>query len=170
MFAWTSVSRHISHPYDLVFNLRQDNTTISKDGAKRFGWLYVGRPCKAKILGNVRRSISDYFNGFNQRQNNAGVGIKASCSSSDMCRPLYNLTMALHRSPKPAVPISAKTDLIGHNRNYRLGPRIYNQHLVVQQRIGKLQNRRNFLTKNVGERQQTHGARNPLTYTQACRY
>lgn len=34
VFGWTSLSRDIFHPYDLVFNLRQDNTTISKEEAK----------------------------------------------------------------------------------------------------------------------------------------
>jgi len=38
VFGWTSVSRHISHPYDPVFNLRHDNATISKDEAKAV-WL-----------------------------------------------------------------------------------------------------------------------------------
>ena len=31
---WTSVTRHISHPYDLIFNLRPDNTIIDKHEAK----------------------------------------------------------------------------------------------------------------------------------------
>jgi acylphosphatase len=37
---WTSVTRNITQPYDLVFNLRPDNTIISKDEAKRV-WLAV---------------------------------------------------------------------------------------------------------------------------------
>ena len=40
VLGWTSVSRHISHPYDFVFNLRHDNTTISKDEAKAI-WLDI---------------------------------------------------------------------------------------------------------------------------------
>jgi len=42
VFGWTSVTRHISHPYDLVFNLRQDNTIISTDEAKAV-WLGICR-------------------------------------------------------------------------------------------------------------------------------
>jgi len=42
VFGWTSVTRHISHPYDLVFNLRQDNTIISKGEAKAV-WLGICR-------------------------------------------------------------------------------------------------------------------------------
>jgi acylphosphatase len=42
VFGWTSASRHISHPYDLVFNLRQDNTIIDKDEAKAV-WLGICR-------------------------------------------------------------------------------------------------------------------------------
>jgi acylphosphatase len=37
---WTSLSRGISHPYNLVFDLRSDNTTISKHKAKRV-WLGI---------------------------------------------------------------------------------------------------------------------------------
>jgi len=47
VFGWTSVSRHISHPYDLVFNLRQENATISKDEAKAI-WLGI---CKKTAQG-----------------------------------------------------------------------------------------------------------------------
>jgi acylphosphatase len=42
VIGWTSVSRHISHPYDLVFSLRHDNTTITKDQAKAV-WLDICR-------------------------------------------------------------------------------------------------------------------------------
>ena len=43
----TSVSRNITHPYDLVFNLRPDNTIISKHEAKRV-WLAV---CEKAVKG-----------------------------------------------------------------------------------------------------------------------
>jgi acylphosphatase len=45
--SWTSVSRHISHPYDLVFNLRRDNMTINKDEAKAV-WLDI---CRKTVKG-----------------------------------------------------------------------------------------------------------------------
>ena len=32
--AWTSVTYNIAHPYDLVFKLRADDTTISPTAAK----------------------------------------------------------------------------------------------------------------------------------------
>jgi acylphosphatase len=44
---WTSVTRNITKPYDLVFNLRPDNTTISKNEAKRV-WLAV---CEKAVKG-----------------------------------------------------------------------------------------------------------------------
>jgi acylphosphatase len=44
---WTSVSRNITHPYDLIFNLRPDNTAISKHEAKRV-WLDV---CEKSVRG-----------------------------------------------------------------------------------------------------------------------
>jgi len=44
---WTSVSRHISHPYDLVFNLRPDNTIIDKGEAKEV-WLDI---CEETVKG-----------------------------------------------------------------------------------------------------------------------
>jgi acylphosphatase len=44
---WTSVSRHISHPYDLVFDVRGDNMTISKDEAKAV-WLDI---CRKTVKG-----------------------------------------------------------------------------------------------------------------------
>jgi acylphosphatase len=44
---WTSVSRHISHPYDLIFNLRRDNMTINKDEAKAV-WLDI---CRKTVKG-----------------------------------------------------------------------------------------------------------------------
>ena len=44
---WTSVSRKITHPYDLVFNLRPDNTTINKQEAKRV-WLDI---CQKAVKG-----------------------------------------------------------------------------------------------------------------------
>jgi acylphosphatase len=47
VFGWTSVSRHISHPYDLVFNLRHHDTTISKDEAKAV-WLDI---CQKTVQG-----------------------------------------------------------------------------------------------------------------------
>jgi len=37
---WTSVTRNIARPYDLVFNLRPDDTTISKHEAKKV-WLTI---------------------------------------------------------------------------------------------------------------------------------
>lgn len=44
---WTSVTRNITQPYDLVFNLRPDNTIISKDEAKEV-WLAV---CEKAVKG-----------------------------------------------------------------------------------------------------------------------
>jgi acylphosphatase len=44
---WTSVSRNITQPYDLVFNLRPDDTTISKHEAKKV-WLAV---CEKAVKG-----------------------------------------------------------------------------------------------------------------------
>jgi acylphosphatase len=44
---WTSVTRNITQPYDLVFNLRPDNTTISKHEAKKV-WLAV---CEKAVKG-----------------------------------------------------------------------------------------------------------------------
>ncbi|MGC1937230.1 MAG: acylphosphatase [Pseudolabrys sp.] len=44
---WTSVSRHILHPYNLVFNLRPSNTTIKKGEAKKI-WLEI---CKETVTG-----------------------------------------------------------------------------------------------------------------------
>jgi acylphosphatase len=48
VFAWTSVSRDISHPYDLVFNLRQDNTILGKHEAKAV-WLGI---CEKAVQGD----------------------------------------------------------------------------------------------------------------------
>jgi len=42
VIGWTSISRRISHPYNLVFSLRHDNTTITKDQAKAV-WLDICR-------------------------------------------------------------------------------------------------------------------------------
>jgi acylphosphatase len=47
LVGWTSVSRNITHPYDLVFNLRSDDTTISKHRAKSV-WLAV---CEKAVQG-----------------------------------------------------------------------------------------------------------------------
>jgi acylphosphatase len=44
---WTSVTRNITQPYDLVFDLRPDNTTISKQEAKKV-WLAV---CEKAVKG-----------------------------------------------------------------------------------------------------------------------
>jgi acylphosphatase len=44
---WTSVTRNITQPYDLVFDLRLDNTTISKQEAKKV-WLAV---CEKAVKG-----------------------------------------------------------------------------------------------------------------------
>jgi hypothetical protein len=44
---WTSVSRHILHPYNLVFNLRPNNTTIKKGEAKKI-WLEI---CTKTVTG-----------------------------------------------------------------------------------------------------------------------
>jgi acylphosphatase len=44
---WTSVTRDITQPYDLVFDLRPDNTTISKQEAKKV-WLAV---CEKAVKG-----------------------------------------------------------------------------------------------------------------------
>jgi acylphosphatase len=45
---WTSVSRGISHPYDLVFDLRPDDTTIKKHEAKQV-WLGI---CEKTVKGD----------------------------------------------------------------------------------------------------------------------
>jgi len=47
VIGWTSVSRHISHPYDLVFSLRHDNSTITGDQAKAV-WLDI---CQKTVKG-----------------------------------------------------------------------------------------------------------------------
>jgi acylphosphatase len=44
---WTSVSRDIKNPYDLVFTLRADNTTIKKKAAKSV-WLQI---CNKAVKG-----------------------------------------------------------------------------------------------------------------------
>jgi acylphosphatase len=44
---WTSVSRHISHPYNLVFDLRDDDKEIGKDEAKAV-WLGI---CQKTVKG-----------------------------------------------------------------------------------------------------------------------
>ncbi len=44
---WTSVSRHITHPYDLVFTLRKDDAIIKKGAAKAV-WLKI---CEATVQG-----------------------------------------------------------------------------------------------------------------------
>jgi acylphosphatase len=44
---WTSVSRHIKTPYDLVFTLRADNTQIKKKAAKSV-WLEI---CNNAVKG-----------------------------------------------------------------------------------------------------------------------
>ena len=46
---WTSVTRNITHPYDLVFNLRPDNTTIGKHEVKKI-WLDV---CEKAVKGGA---------------------------------------------------------------------------------------------------------------------
>jgi len=48
VFGWTSVSRDISHPYDLVFSLRQDNTILGKHEAKAV-WLGI---CEKAVQGD----------------------------------------------------------------------------------------------------------------------
>jgi acylphosphatase len=45
---WTSQSRHICNPYSLVFDLRGDNTTISKHDAKDV-WLKI---CEKTVRGD----------------------------------------------------------------------------------------------------------------------
>jgi hypothetical protein len=58
---WTSVSRNTCNPYDPVFTLRADNTTIRKQSAKAV-WLEI---CNAAVRGedvgkgNVKRVIID---------------------------------------------------------------------------------------------------------------
>jgi acylphosphatase len=44
---WTSVSRHISHPYNLVFDLRDDNKEVGKEEAKAV-WLDI---CQKTVKG-----------------------------------------------------------------------------------------------------------------------
>jgi acylphosphatase len=46
---WTSKSRGIQNPYNLIFNLRRDNTTIKKREAKKV-WLDV---CTVALKGSV---------------------------------------------------------------------------------------------------------------------
>jgi hypothetical protein len=48
---WTSESRHIKNPYDLVFTLRADNTKIKKKAAKSV-WLEI---CKNAVKGKDKR-------------------------------------------------------------------------------------------------------------------
>jgi acylphosphatase len=47
VIAWTSTSRHITNPYNLVFTLRADNTTIQKKAAKAV-WLGI---CNEAVKG-----------------------------------------------------------------------------------------------------------------------
>jgi len=47
VIGWTSVSRNITHPYDLVFTQRPDNTTIKKHAAKAV-WLEI---CNRAVIG-----------------------------------------------------------------------------------------------------------------------
>jgi acylphosphatase len=47
VIGWTSLSRHISHPYDIVFDLRRDNMTINKDEAKAV-WMNI---CRTTVKG-----------------------------------------------------------------------------------------------------------------------
>jgi acylphosphatase len=47
VLGWTSVSRDIKNPYDLVFTLRADNTTIKKKAAKAV-WLEI---CNQAVKG-----------------------------------------------------------------------------------------------------------------------
>jgi acylphosphatase len=52
VIGWTSVSRNITHPYDLVSTLRPDNTTIKKHEAKAV-WLEIcNRAVKGEDLGD----------------------------------------------------------------------------------------------------------------------
>jgi acylphosphatase len=51
---WTSVSRHITHPYDLVFNLRPNNTPITKHEATGV-WLDV---CEKAVKGADSRKCN----------------------------------------------------------------------------------------------------------------
>ena len=48
VFRWTSVSRHITHPYDLVFNRRSDDKIVSKHEAKSV-WLEI---CEKTVRGD----------------------------------------------------------------------------------------------------------------------
>jgi acylphosphatase len=48
VFGWTSVSRDITQPYDLIFRLRLDNTIISKEEAKAV-WLDI---CQDAVRGD----------------------------------------------------------------------------------------------------------------------
>jgi acylphosphatase len=45
---WTSVSRHITHPYDLVFKLRENDATIKKGAAKEV-WIKI---CESTVQGD----------------------------------------------------------------------------------------------------------------------
>jgi acylphosphatase len=47
---WTSISRNITKPYNLVFTLRPDNTTIKKKAAKAI-WLEI---CSSTVKGEDR--------------------------------------------------------------------------------------------------------------------
>ena len=50
---WTSLSRGITHPYDLVFNLRPDDTKISKAEAKKV-WLDI---CETDVTGEDKKEM-----------------------------------------------------------------------------------------------------------------
>lgn len=47
IFGWTSLSRNITHPYDLVVPLRDPDTTIKKKDVKTV-WLKI---CEAAVQG-----------------------------------------------------------------------------------------------------------------------
>jgi acylphosphatase len=59
VFGWTSVSRAISHPYDLVFSLRQDNSMLSKHDAKAV-WLGIcEKAVQADDIGKCDKDKDD---------------------------------------------------------------------------------------------------------------
>jgi acylphosphatase len=60
VFGWTSISRHISHPYNLVFNRRNNDTIISKEDAKE-AWLRIcENTVQGEDVGKCNKDDSDF--------------------------------------------------------------------------------------------------------------
>jgi acylphosphatase len=54
VLGWTSTSRNITHPYDLVFNLRPEDNTISKKEAKEVWHAILRSTLKGEDLSKLR--------------------------------------------------------------------------------------------------------------------